>query len=598
MALWSSLETGQVTPANRRGKGQGYFRYYNSDGTYQAIVAVGGKLIRNGGDLAITGLPNGFQTDRMIEAVQYGDKMYIATGSGLVVYDGATAQLVTPYTPMPLEALYVGVNALAANPDTYLADGVSGSISLAGVTVDKRKGVVNQISTFNAYVNKPAGVNLKYSFQYKLKSADTFLPTTISWQDSKTWTFKPDKADEYEIKVMVKDSTVPGDTPADTYILPSYKVTAYDENVTANVSGINTCNRILLHWDRLILYGDTVNKNTVYISHLKKPDYFPTTNTLIFESDTQEPVTKIVQFRDFLVAFLPSSIQALYGKSPLDYRRVKLHTGIGCVAPESACVMGNVIAFLSKEGVYVLKSFGLAEDRMNVERIDTKIANLIPAYPDSADACSIYHEDQLHICFPKIKTRFRFYRTSGAWTKDESIYFDFCRFHEIKGDLVVQSQSTGEVYQFDDSIYQDLDYVYEDKVETKPYDFGVPYNPKKLRELQVIIGHEGYDPNISAELFGDGAALLSTYKATPYVDEEGFVQVKEEYVPNITSESGTAFGEWDLGIDGFGEVSSSIHKLRLKSGHKHRTAKVILRHKEAKPYTLIGLGFVFKLKKP
>lgn len=596
MALWSDLQIGQLTPKNRRGKGQGYFRYYKQAGGFDSFVAVNGKLLRNGGDFPITGLPNGFQKDRPIEAVQYRDKMYIATGSGLVVYDGMTASLVTPHAPDPMEALYVGLNALAPDPTNYITDGQGAFLQVNGVTQTKRKGVVNQKTTFTAYCTIPSGMTVEYFWQYKKSDADTFLPTTETWsQTAKSYDFVPQEAVEYDIKVSVRDKNNTSNVA--TYIVPNYQVLTYSLPPDEDTSGINTCNRILLHWDRLILYGDTVNPNLIHISHLRSPDYFPINNTLAFETDKQEPITKLVQFRDFIVAFTPSTIQALYGKSPADYQRVRLHTGMGCVAPETAQVFQNMVAFLSKEGVHVLKSFGLAESRINVEKIDTKIANLIPLYPESGDACAISYRNQYHICFPSRKTRFRFYADSGMWTKDESPYFDFCRMYEFEGELVVQSQSTGEVYEFDDTIYQDLDHVFEAVIETKGYDLNAPYNKKKIREAHLLIGAEKHDVELSVEVYGDNALLLSTDASFPSVVNNQVVW-NEVNTPNVNIESGSVFGDWEFGVDKFGEVKVQAKKLRLQSGGKYRTSKVKVIQNQAKPFQLLSVAFVYKLKKP
>lgn len=596
MALWSSLELGQVTPPNRRGNGQGYFRYYRPDGTFDSFVAVNGKLLRNGGDLPITGLPSGFQTNRMIEAVQYRDKLYIATGTKLVVYDGTTASVVTPHTPDPMEALYVGLNALADDPDNFIGDGTGTLLQVNGITVDKRKGILNQESTFTAFITKPAEMNVEYFWQYKRSDADTFLPTTEAWSSTaKTFKFKPEELVDYDIKVTVRDQAAT--TTTATYVISNYKVSQYNENQTEDYSGIHTCNRILLHWDRLILYGDTVNPNLIHISHLRFPDYFPVNNTLIFETDKQEPVTRLVQFRDFIVAFTPSTIQALYGKSPQDYQRVRLHTGVGCIAPETAQVFGNTVAFLAKEGIHILKSYGYAESRINVEKIDVKVANLVPPYPESVDACAISFKDQYHVCFPSRRLRLRFYYESGQWTKDESPYFDFCRMYEWRGDLVVQSKSTGEVYQFDEDTYKDLDHVYEAVIETKGYDFNAPYNRKKIREAHLMVGLEKEDVELAVDVYGDSALLLSTEKGYAYV-EDGQVKWKQTREPNVNIESGTVLGSWELGVDSFGEVKMATKKLRLSSGKKYRTARIKVTHAQDSPFQLLSVAFVYKVKKP
>ena len=73
---------------------QGKWRYANLAGGTD-IVAINGNLysvVNNSyTKIPITGLTNGFQTSREINAVQLRDKMYFATGSGIVVYDGSTA---------------------------------------------------------------------------------------------------------------------------------------------------------------------------------------------------------------------------------------------------------------------------------------------------------------------------------------------------------------------------------------------------------------------------------------------------------------------------------------------------------------------------
>lgn len=604
MALWGDLVLDQVTPPNRRAKGQGYFRYYRPDGTFDAIVAVGGKLIKNGGDLAITGLPDGFQTTRMIEAVQYKDKLYIATGSDLIEYDGTTAKTVEPYKPTTLEVLYVGTNAISPNPDQYIQDSVGPIIQIDGVTADLRIGIVNKPTTFKVYVSKPEGVTLKYRFYYKLLKADTYLPTDAEWQDSNTFTFTPESLEEYEMKFEVRDSTA-ADTQIDgEYYIPSYKATQYDTNKYPTTTTMKTCNRIILHWDRLILYGDTTNLSTIYISHLQTPNYFPTNNTLIFETDKQEPLIKLVQFRDDVVAFLSGSIQALRGKSPADYQRIRVNTGVGCIAPESPAVFENYIAFLGKEGVYRLKSVHTTDHLFNVERLDLRIKNIIPNYTEAKDACGIYHKEQYLLCFPNQKMRLRYYpnigiyQDAGSWVKDESPYFDICRFFEWLGELVIQSQSSGEVYQFDDTVFDDLGHVFESRIETKSFDFGSQYTPKKLKELQLLIGHEKKDVNLSLDVYADASEILTADSYEIVVSEDDEVSYTTSTAKNIQSQTGTIFGQWQLGKDGFGEFKTQLHKIRIRGGRKYRAVRVRVRHNEAVPWSLLGIAFKYRLKKP
>jgi hypothetical protein len=576
------------------GKGQGYFRYYKDDGTFDEILAVAGKLYKGGLELPITNLVS-FQAIRPIEAIQFRDKLYLATGTKLVEYDGVEARVVVPYTPQPLEALYVGTNGLADNPDNYLQDGTATFLAIAGVTVSKRYGVINTATEFNTYVNKPSGMIVEYRYLYRKEGVETWT-LGRDWSTDRAWNFTPNELGDYQIKVQAQDQAAPspvGEEDKIAYIMPRYTVKATDENETIDTSTIHTCNRIVLHWDRLILYGDTTQKDAIYISHLKRGDYFPTLNSLLFENEKQEGVTSLVQYRDIIVAFTNSSIQALYGKSPQDYRRVMLNTSIGCIAPQSAKVMGNVISFLSKEGVHILKAIGYTEDRLNVEKIDKNIENNVLLHED---ACGIVYDSQYHILFPQEKKRYRYYyEQKGVWTKDDSEKFDFARFYEYEGNLFSQSASTGEVFRFDDMVWTDAGFIYKDRIETKYFDFGQPYNPKKLKELQLLMAHHNAKVNVNVYVYADVALVLDPDESYASVDVNGNVIWTVQSNPNLVLDAGTTFGAWELGSSAFGNIGSQVHKLRVAG--KCRRTKIVMEHQEATPNQWLGLGYIFKLKK-
>lgn len=654
MAKWGDLIEKQVTPPNRRGKGQGYFRYYRPDGTFKAIVAVDGRLIADGGDLAITGLPDGFQRDRVIEAVQWKNILFIATGTELVEYDGTTAKVVEAYKPNPLEALYVGTNGLADFPDQYLDDGEGANLAINGVIPDKRYGIVNQPTTFKAYITSEEGVDAatayEYKWQYGIKSWTTnagieSLELGKDWSSDKEWTFTPNKADIWTVKLSARVKATPNfpePGKAMEYTIPTYKVTETNENKEVDTDWVGTCNRVMLYWDRLIVYGDTVNKTQIYMSHLSNPRYFPVNNTLDFENPEQEAISKIVSYRDMLIIFMPSSIQGLFGKAPTGddpFTRHVIHSSIGCIAPETAKVMGNTLVFLAREGVHILKSFAFNENRMNVSHIDEPIKGMIT--PDT-NACGIVFDGQYHLTYPDRKTRYRYYRDYGIWTSDESPHFDFVRMYEWQSELVVQSTSSGEVYQFDESVYTDLDYAYEDRIVTKSYDMDVPYNPKKFKELHVITERSNADIKLALTVNVDdnpvvdpSEVVTEITEAHTIVVEEGYEKVatwaddmlgeawnlsgtwaeevviyippvtrevgreviqKVVYTPNIVVDSGTVLGSWEMGTSSFSQAQS--HKTAIPFAGKGRVVSVDIRNTQPNSSNVLGLAFVFKLKKP
>lgn len=546
-----------VSPVS--GKGQGYFRYYLDANTFHEILAVNGKIYKDGVEIVITNLTS-FQTERPIEAVQYKDKLYIATGSKLVVYDGTTAKVIEPYAPEPLEALYVGTNGLAADPDNFMQDSTGATTRIDGVTFSSRYGRVNESVTMTAYVTLSNSEILEYKFEERRpEMKEGFWEIGQDWSTSKSYTFTADYEGDLQFRVWIREQ---GTTvELNQYIVPKYKIKPVTDPADdeVNTSTIHSCNRIILHWDRLVMYGDPTNYDVMYISHLKKPDYFPVPNSLRFDNGRQEGITKIIQYRDTLITFTPTTIQAVYGKSPLDFQRITINSGIGCIAPASAKIMKNYVTFLSKEGIHVLKTIGYSDNKANVEKIDVNINNLVSIHDD---ACAVIHDNQYHILFPRDNKRLRFYIDWGIWTKDESTKLDFDRFYEFDGVLLGQSSTTGNVLKFDDSVYTDDGLAYTDEIEFSYMDFGKPYHEKKLKELQMLYAPTSKDANVSVTMYTDTATISNLNVDGTDLDENG----------------------------------NTVRKLRTSG--KCRSVKLKAEHSIAEEHWLLGIGFVFKSKKP
>jgi hypothetical protein len=574
------------------GGGQGYFRYYKADGTFEEIIAVAGKLYKGGLELTITGLAS-FQTTRQVEAVQYKSSLYIATGTELVEYDGTSAKVVVPHKTAPLEYQYIGGNGLADDPKSHFVDGTGTVLVLDAVIVDKRYGVINKASTFSAYVTKPSTMTVAYRYEYR-KVDETTWVLGRDYATDRTWAFTPTETTDYEVRCLAKENGTTN-TPVE-YYMPKYTVKSTDDNQEVSTSTLGSCNRILLHWERLVLYGDTTQGEAIYVSHLKNPRYFPIPNSLLFDNEKKEDLSSLVQYRDMIVAFTETTIQALYGKNPIGldpYRRVMLNTTVGCIAPQSAKVMGNYIAFLAKEGVHILKSVGYTENRLNVEKIDTRIDNLITS---DEDACGVVFSNQYHILFPQKRKRFRYYyEQQGVWTKDESDKLDFARFYDFEGSLYGQSSTNGNILRFDENTWTDDGLAYDDVMELKFFDFREPYNPKKLKEIQVLMARLART-NVELYVYADSAIVLSPDTSEATVDANGNIVWVVSTDPNIKIDTGTTFGAWKLGESAWGNIDSEVYKLKVAG--RCRRMKMKLAHKEATPNQFLGFATIFKLKSP
>lgn len=545
------------------GQSQGYFRFYKTAYSFEEIVAVGGKLEKDGITMPIEGLADGFQKERPIEAVQYRDKMYFATGTKLVEYDGTKAKVVEPYRPQPLEALYVGTNGLADNPNDYLAHGEGSTLQIAGVTFSKRYGIMNEPFTLTAYHIKKAETEVEYQFEYRLPiMEDGKWIEGQDWSSSNTWTHVAEGEGDLQFRINAREK---GSTVASAqYLVPTYRIKPAPDpkDIEPDFKGIHTCTRIIVHWERIILYSDTTNFNMIHISHLKNPNYFPVPNNLVFETTKNEPLNKVVRFRDHLVAFTDSSIQALFGKSPKDFRRVVLNTSIGCIAPDTAIVLDNYIAFLSADGVYYLKSIGYVDDKANVAKLDTNISNLVPR---DRNACAVVYDDQYQIIFPDKKKRFRYYKLLGTWVQDVSPKLDITTL-SIYDNTLFGVQIDGNVVKFSDTVYSDLGHVFQAVVETKYFSFGQPYHHKKMKELQVTATASDITNIAELKLFIDGLGN---------VDE--IIEKKLKFEPTE-------------------DYNTFVSKAKIKG--KCLRAKVRIEHNLDKYIQFLGVAFIYKVKKP
>lgn len=548
-------------------KPQGYFRFYRGDNDYDEILVAGGTFYVNEKEMPVEG---GFvmQSERPVEAVQWRDKMYIASGNGLLEYakDPDSGEykikLVEPHIPDSLEALYIGTNGLMQDPNNFIDDEIGGAtVELLGVSFSSRYGVQNKRMTISAFVKKPQqDLNVQFRFERRPTTAkEDYWFVGRDWAQGNSYTFSTDWTGEIQFRISVR---VVGETEIrDQFIVPSYIIKPAEDTADEELpaDSISTCNRILLHWDRLIMYGDLYRKDFIYVSHLNMPNYFPVSNTLQFENPKREEITKIIRYRDNLVVFSPSSIQALYGKDPSpysdeQYQRIMLNTDVGCIAPNTVQVVENHVYFLSYEGLYLLRSLGNHESRINVEPIDTNIKNEI--FLDK-NASAMFIDNQYHLVYPDRGTRLRFTPRQGIWTKDyHSGSFDFERMYFYDGVWYAQGFD-GKIMHEDKASMLDGDSEYVSEITSKDLSFGEPYAEKKLREAHYMLFVSEPD-EVEVEVWVDGQ-LIST-QIIPVTPE------KENY--------------------------------QIRVAGRGYTIRTVIRYAGQADFRIIGFGFVFKLKKP
>jgi hypothetical protein len=591
------------------GKTQGYFRYYKTDGTYDELFAISGQMYRNDEEVAltITGLSS-FQDTKPVEAVQFGGTMYIATGTKLLQYDGTTLAIVDPYLPTTQEMTYLGPNILAENPESHLQDTVGLVASIDQVLPHLEVAGSRRWLSAQVFCTKIDGEDYLYALQVRsaakasedwpaisdsqwihLNDVGNWLGADMLERWNGVYMYGKVASDgDYEIRVVMKKVAVA--EILSECVLP-FTVSLKKTATKPATYTVHQCNRILLHWDRIFLYGDPDNPATVYMSHTSTPNYVPALSNLEFDSPKREPLTTIVHYRNSLVLFTKSSTQALYGSSPDDFRRVMLHTDLGCVSPYGAAVMKNHIGFVSLQGIYVIKTMGLTDDKASVEKIDIKIANIIPK---DQDAIVVYNDGQLQVTFPTQKQRFRFYEELGAWTKDYSDKFGFTGMWNIDGEIYGQSENT--LYRFSSNVYKDDDYVYENYWESKYLNFGQPYHKKKLKELQILSAPNDDSMTCTIYVYADEEAVINPDESYASVVDGAVVWVVSED-PNFNVAGGTTFDDkWVLGESVLGHSKFAVNKLSLTGKCLRTRIRVV--NNEPKENHFMGFAYVFKIKKP
>lgn len=587
---WATL---METPILPTGYSQGYFRYYKTDGTYEEIVAISGKLYKNNVLLPITGLTS-FQATKQIEAVQYLNTMYFATGTKLLQYDGTTCKIVDPYLPTTMEMMYVGANALSDTPEAHLTDTIGLVPAIDYVYAVKATGVVNNPITVKVFSTKIDGETYEYAIQIQKATSTTDFPVPTSFKaldtDNSIATKGVTTSGDYIIRITMRKV---GTTELLAQYDMEYKVNKVEDKKanTPVKSTIHSCNRATVYWNRLVLYGDPTNPALIYISQVDAPNYMPALFTINFDSPKREGLTQLLPYRNGLLAFTKTSTQLLTGSSPDDYKRSMLHTDLGCISPKGAAVMKNHVAFLSSQGVYILKTSSTTDDKAMVEKIDTKVANLVSLDPN---AIAIFDNNQYQLLFPSTKTRLRYYQDLDAWTKDTSDKFDFTNVWNIDGTLYAQSDNM--VYQFDESVYTDDHTPYVNSFESKAFGLGQPYHDKKLKEFQMLVAPKGQNMVSTVQVFADEQSVTGVENGYATINQNGEVEWVVEFEPNLNVDANTTFGDWQLGESTFGETTYAKKTFRL-TGKCIRT-KVKVSNTEPKENHVIGFAYVFKSKKP
>ena len=193
------------------------------------------------------------------------------------------------------------------------------------------------------------------------------------------------------------------------------------EGVPTKLEALWECNRVIEHFNKLMVWGSTKMPNSVFYTFPDRPTYFPSKFYLDFGSEASDPVMAVTPYMNILAVQTINTTWGVRGNSglidaPAPYVPFGINSTVGTIAPNSVRPVRNHLFFLSKQGVIALKSLYAADEQYNIDFVDRNIRNIVP---QDSEAVGIQFDNQYWLNFPKNGITLRWYIDKKAWVQDK-----------------------------------------------------------------------------------------------------------------------------------------------------------------------------------
>jgi hypothetical protein len=267
-----------------------------------------------------------------------------------------------------------------------------------------------------------------------------------------------------------------------------------------------TCNRVIEHYGKLMVWGSTEMPTAIFYSFPDRPTYFPAGFYLDFTNDTNQKIEAVTPFMNILVAQTASQTWGIRGNSglidaPAPYVPFGINGTVGTIAPKSVRPVRNHLFFLSRQGIIALKSLYAADEQYNIEFVDRRIRNIVP---QDSNAVGIQYDNQYWLNFPKDSITLRWYIDKKAWVKDvyqgwhttnnESDFGGVFKYQIRDGNLEfithpskILNGTNTYLYKMgvDENLPTDLFEPIKAKLETSFLNQNYPFHPKNYKEAKL-----------------------------------------------------------------------------------------------------------------
>ena len=302
-----------------------------------------------------------------------------------------------------------------------------------------------------------------------------------------------------------------------------------ETNDTFNI--IQTCTKIHVDGDKILLYGDRYNSGQWFKTIIKNPGYIADRGCLSFKTTKNEELVKITAFQGNIICFANAestggSIHLVQGNgddydaqdgyySP--YRRNTINASISCDNPNTVQICDNLLVFKYFNRVYYINASDLSNEVIQVTPCNDRLLHIskdveIP-WDDNTCISEVtdthysliwkekYEADNngdLILKHPGMRVKM-YYKMANKlpdnsyvmpWLRDESQYLNVEHCIYIKGKPLFLYNNV--LISFEEFIYDDLGQDYECKIHFRGVDLNYPKMFKLISNVLVYYHRNQY----------------------------------------------------------------------------------------------------------
>ena len=338
----------------------------------------------------------------------------------------------------------------------------------------------------------------------------------------------------------------------------SVLATDLEPNDTFNI--IQTCTKIHVDGDKMLLYGDKYNSGQWFKTIIKNPSYITDKGCLSFKTTKNEELIKVTAFQGNIICFANAestggSIHLVQGNgddydaqdgyySP--YRRNTINSSISCDNPHTVQICDNLLVFKYFNRVYYINASDLSNDVIQVTPCNDRLLHAsseveIPWDDNNciSEVTDTYYsliwkekyeadkEGDLILKHPGIRVKM-YYKMANKladnsyvmpWLKDESKYLNTDHCIYIKGKPLFLYNNV--LISFEESHYDDLGEDYECKIHFRGVDLNYPKMFKVLSNVLVYYHRNQHTKlDFSLKVLNEaGHLLLDSSKAKKTIQD-------------------------------------------------------------------------------